>query len=212
VKVLHDHGLLKRLYTQNIDGLDFQLNLPTEKVVNVHGSLADMSCEFCGCPYPTEEFYYRVRTQIRNIYDDNDTEAPKTSTNILCKSCERPGVKPNTVMYGRSMPQKFFECLSADFPEGVDLVLVAGTSLTVYPACEVVNYPKSGTPRLVINMEKVGQELGLNYDSSGNDAIIEGPCDSGFIFLAKELGWFDDLNAYKSFMCPASAEALEKVK
>ena len=36
--LLHQLGKLTRLYTQNIDGLDFQV-VPRDKIVPVHGSL-----------------------------------------------------------------------------------------------------------------------------------------------------------------------------
>ena len=55
----------------------------------------------------------------------------------------RPGVKPNTVLYGRNLPSKFFECCEKDFDENAtdctDLLLVIGTSLTVSPANSLVN-------------------------------------------------------------------------
>ena len=66
IKVLHDKGKLKRLYTQNIDGLDFQTGLEREKIVNVHGSIAEISCEFCGdSSLSSEEFIQAVKTKIK---------------------------------------------------------------------------------------------------------------------------------------------------
>ena len=38
LRLLHDKGLLRRVYTQNIDGLDFHVGLPEDIVVPVHGS------------------------------------------------------------------------------------------------------------------------------------------------------------------------------
>lgn len=38
IRLLSEHGKLLRLYTQNIDGLDFRAGIPREKVVQLHGS------------------------------------------------------------------------------------------------------------------------------------------------------------------------------
>ena len=87
ILLLHEKGLLQRHYTQNIDGLDHQLSpqLPAEKIVNVHGSLAHVHCEFCGHVEDMAAFQHKVRTQIRNIYDANDTgNVLRTPPSSLC--------------------------------------------------------------------------------------------------------------------------------
>ena len=198
-----------RLYTQNIDGLDFQLGLPDEKLVNFHGCLAKVNCEFCKAPYDEEEFISEVRTKIKNIYDPDDAEAPKESSNILCKKCNRAGVKPNTVLFGRSIPAVVWESIESDFPNQVDLILVFGTSLVVSPANTLVRMVNPGVPRVLVNREAVGAEVGLDFSGSGSDAFLEGDCDAGALIMATELGWLDDLIKYKHLMCPASAEALD---
>jgi len=40
--LLHEQGKLTRLYTQNIDGLDFQTHIPRDKIVPVHGSIGEL--------------------------------------------------------------------------------------------------------------------------------------------------------------------------
>jgi len=47
IKVLDDKGILTRLYTQNIDGLDYQVGISSDKIIPVHGSINEASCEFC---------------------------------------------------------------------------------------------------------------------------------------------------------------------
>lgn len=150
IKLLHDKQRLKRVYTQNIDGLHLQVEVPTDKIIQVHGSLALISCEFCGEPYPADQFYNNLKTSIKNIYDTSDSTAPESSSYILCLNCNRPGVKPSTTMYGRSLPPYVAKALNEDFPRAsrsntrvptsqiedvseseVDLMIVVGTSLTV---------------------------------------------------------------------------------
>lgn len=93
-KVMDDKGLLRRIYTQNIDGLDYHTEIPSERIVSVHGSISSMSCEECLAPYPTNEFKDALVKNIKNIYKAEDTEAPKVSSNIFCKACNKAMVKP----------------------------------------------------------------------------------------------------------------------
>lgn len=45
--------------------------------------------------------------------------------------------------------------ISQDFPE-CDLLMVLGTSLVVHPFAALVHRVKPGTPRLIVNKEKLG--------------------------------------------------------
>eukprot|EP01127_Copromyxa_protea_P003938 TRINITY_DN1369_c0_g1_i1.p1 TRINITY_DN1369_c0_g1~~TRINITY_DN1369_c0_g1_i1.p1 ORF type:complete len:325 (+),score=63.56 TRINITY_DN1369_c0_g1_i1:31-975(+) len=138
IQVCHDKGLLVRLYTQNIDGLDYQTNIPSDFIVGVHGSLGQIGCEFCGADCDVHEFQEKVKKNIKDIYGC-DAQAPKESTPIFCESCGKPGLKPKTVLYGRRLPPAYFESVEKDFPDHVDLLMIAGTSLTVGPANGLVN-------------------------------------------------------------------------
>ncbi len=209
-EVLHKKGLLRRLYTQNIDGLDSSLDIEEGKVVHLHGTLSKVQCEFCKENYPPELFQVEVRTKIRNIYDPLDDSAPKSSSNIYCRRCSKAGVKPATVMYGSSLPKNVFRSISADFPANVDLLIIAGTSLTVSPACNLVSMVTEGTPRLLVNKDLVGEQLGLDFSGSTLDGFFQGDCDQGFLFLCRELGWLEDLVACVDRMCPSSVAALRQ--
>ena len=139
---------------------------------------------------------------------------------IKCEACGRPGLKPATVLYGSDLPQSFADGLDEDFAEtrrigpvsGTEeeegsLLIVSGTSLTVSPANSVV--PRSGAthPKLVVNREAVGDEFGLDF-GNGRDVFAEGDADDGFIALAAELGWLEELAAYAPQMAEASAELI----
>mmetsp|Transcript_5930 Transcript_5930/g.11880 ORF Transcript_5930/g.11880 Transcript_5930/m.11880 type:complete len:345 (-) Transcript_5930:1808-2842(-) len=189
VKVCDDKKLLRRLYTQNIDGLDYPLQIDDDKIVPVHGTMGKASCEFCGAEYPIDQFRKEVEAKVKDIYK-TDQKAPKESTNILCLECNMPGVKPSTVLYGRSLPDSFSDCLEKDFPKNVDLVIVMGTSLTVSPANTVPLLARESCLRLVVNREPVGQGLGIRYGSNAvRDVFGAGDCDDVIAKLAGELGW-----------------------
>ena len=64
VEVLHAKGKLTRLYTQNIDGLDYQCSsIPPEKIVPVHGSIGRVACEACGAACDFDAFCEQARDE-----------------------------------------------------------------------------------------------------------------------------------------------------
>ena len=217
-RLCDERGLLQRVFTQNIDGLDAHVGVPDEKLVACHGSIATPACEFCGAPMAPDAFRAAVRAQVKDIYGV-DARAPATSTPIACGECGKGGVKPTTVLYGRNLPRRFFECAAADMPE-LDLLVVAGTSLTVHPAASLVTMVSDECARLVINLEPVGADLGIEYGGgaggarAARDVFAAGTCDAGFLELARLLGWLPDLAAVRDRLPDASAalldEALEK--
>jgi len=208
IKVCQDKGLLRRLYTQNIDSLDYQTDIPKEKICNVHGTISLFGCEGCNADYPSEEFREALQKNIKDIYGV-DPNAPKESTPINCKNCGEPLVKPRTVLYGRSLPESFAKNASNDFPKNVDLLIIVGTSLTVGPANDIVCRVSESTPRLLVNRDPVGHFLGIKYGSdSTRDVFVGGAADEVFLTLAKKLGWVDDLKKYTDKMAPKSRELL----
>ena len=149
---------LARLYTQNIDGLDFQCTrLPRDKIVPVHGSIGQARCEGCGTEAPFDAFCDQVRANIKDIYRVDST-APLDSSPINCESCHRPLVKPTTVLFGSNLPQAFFARSAEDMPS-IDLLIIAGTSLVVSPANSLVYRASQEAIRLIVNDEPVGAEV-----------------------------------------------------
>jgi NAD-dependent SIR2 family protein deacetylase len=202
-------GLLRRVFDQNIDGLHRRIGLEEPNLMEVHGSLSVIQCEFCKSPYPKELFCEKLKTTIRNIYDPNDPTSPSESTNINCLECGKAGVKPCTVLYGCSLPQGVMDAMGVDFPDHVDLLIIAGTSLTVSPACNLVQMVNDNTPRLLINDEIVGQHLGLRCRSvDSQDIHLAGTADAGFLRLATELGWLEEMWEMRDMLCDSSLEAL----
>ena len=67
-RLCHNKGLLTRLFTQNIDGLDFQTGTPLESIVPVHGTMGTVSCEACKTAYPYDDFRKQVQCNIKDIY------------------------------------------------------------------------------------------------------------------------------------------------
>lgn len=204
-------GKLRRIYTQNIDGLQQQCqDIPDETIVNVHGTISKAGCEHCGHDMDFDDFCNHVQTKIKDIYGV-DEKAPSESTPIFCEECGKAMVKPKTVLFGRSLPSEFFECCERDLPD-LDLLIVAGTSLVVSPANSLVYKVPDTTLRVVVNNEPVGMELGIDYDGKGpgcRDFFAQGQCDAVFLNLIQELGWLEDLKQKRDELPPASIQLLD---
>jgi len=95
-------------------------------------------------------------------------------------------VKPDIVFFGESLPSRFFNQVGK--VGEADLVIIMGTSLQVMPFATLPQLAKEETPRVLINLERVGA-IGSRRD----DVLILDDCDSGVRRLAKYLGWLDDL-------------------
>ena len=122
---LERRGKLSAVVTQNIDGLHTAAG--SRKVYELHGSVKRNYCVKCGKFYD-EDFVMKGEGVPR---------------------CECGGlVKPDVVLYG--------EPLDGDVIEGAigaisaaDLLIVAGTSLTVYPAAGFLSYYRGGDVVLI---------------------------------------------------------------
>ncbi|XP_033112291.1 NAD-dependent protein deacetylase sirtuin-3-like [Anneissia japonica] len=171
VRMLHEKGLLLRMYTQNIDGLERLAGIPPVKLVEAHGTFSTASCVRCG-----------MKTNSDNI------KATILSGNIpKCKSCSGI-VKPDIVFFGEDLPKQFFYYLK-DFPQ-CDLLIVMGTSLQVQPFAGIVDSVRSNIPRLLINREVVEP---FASKKRFNDVSNEGDMVEGVRKFAQVLGWKESM-------------------
>lgn len=146
---LEDQGRLKAVITQNIDGLHQMAG--SKEVLELHGSIHRNHCTRCG------EFY----------------GLPQVMAASGVPRCGCGGIiKPDVVLYEEGLDQETIQ-KSVEYISRADLLIVGGTSLTVYPAAGLIDYyrgkklvliNKSATPAderadLVIN-DKLGDVLG----------------------------------------------------
>ena len=130
-------GKLSAVITQNIDGLHQKAG--AENVYELHGSVLRNYCTRCRRFYPAE-------------YVKDAPGVPK---------CDCGGiVKPDVVLYEESLDQRTLT-KSVEAIENADLLIVAGTSLTVYPAAGLVNYYR-GNRLVLINRDETP------YDQQAN--------------------------------------------
>lgn len=121
-------GRLAAVVTQNIDGLHQKAG--SKRVCELHGSVLRNYCTHCGKFYTAE-------------FVKDTTGVPK---------CTCGGtVKPDVVLYEESLDQNCIEN-SVEAISRADLMIVAGTSLTVYPAAGLLHYYR-GDRLVLINRD-----------------------------------------------------------
>lgn len=122
---------LKVLITQNIDGLHSQAG--SRNVFEVHGNHRSLQCLYCGLTEPLDEGRFEIG------------EVP------LCASCSSP-LKPDVVLFGESV--RFMDEVYAELAD-CDLLLVLGTSGSVYPISELpLQVLRRGGRLLEFNVEE----------------------------------------------------------
>ena len=125
---LEKQGKLKAVVTQNIDGLHQKAG--SKEVYELHGSVLRNYCMKCGKFYGPEAVF--------------ETEGvPK---------CECGGIiKPDVVLYEEPLNDEVVENAITSIVEAETLI-IAGTSLTVYPASGLIHYFK-GKNLVLINRD-----------------------------------------------------------
>ena len=174
IRLLHEKGLLLRVFTQNIDCLERVSGLPESMIVEAHGSFHSATCLSCRKHVSKEV----VRSAI---FSDPPSIPP------LCPHCHDGIVKPDIVFFGEPMPEIFFEQSALDFPSA-DLLIVLGTSLQVFPFALLVNKVRNHAPRLFVNRDPPPSSC----DEDCFDVVMQGDCDRqvNAILFSSSCWWF----------------------
>jgi NAD-dependent deacetylase len=130
---LEKRGKLHALITQNIDELHQLAGNSPQKVIEVHGTVRKVVCMSCGMTAPMQEALDRVRS------GEDDPS---------CRDCG--GIlKSATISFGQNLvPEVIDRAMQA--ARECDLLIVAGTSLRVYPVAGAVELASKASARIVI--------------------------------------------------------------
>jgi len=132
---LLEAGKLECVVTQNIDGLHGKSGIPGDKLVEIHGSNAEIECTACQRHYPPEPIYKAFA----------DKREPP-----LCPECNG-FLKPATISFGQSLRMEDLR-RAEEAAHSCDLVVALGSSLSVYPAASIpLIAAQRGAPYVVIN-------------------------------------------------------------
>ena len=134
---LENRGKLKGIITQNIDGLHTKAG--STNVLELHGTIYKNKCMKCGKDYSAKDVF-----KSKNV--------PKCSCGGI--------IKPEVVLYEEPLNEDIIY-KSINLISKADMLIVAGTSLKVYPANTYINY-FNGKYLVVINNEKT---IADNYAS-----------------------------------------------
>ena len=144
-------GKLMGVVTQNIDGLHFAAG--SKRVFELHGSILRNYCMDCG------KFYDAT-------YIQETTGIPKCS----CGGT----IKPDVVLYGESLDN---DCIRGALHAiaNADLLIIGGTSLSVYPAAGLIDDYR-GNRLVLVNKSETPQDARA-------DLIIRDPIGEVFAQL-----------------------------
>lgn len=126
---LEQSGRLRVVITQNIDGLHQAAG--SKNVLELHGSAKRNICLHCRQIFTLEEIMPLTRTPV-------------------CSCGGR--IKPDIVLYGEELDQHVIRSSIKAIAEA-DLLIIGGTSLSVYPAAGLIDY-RSDCRTIMINQTK----------------------------------------------------------
>lgn len=132
---LRDAGRLAGVVTQNVDGLHHKSGLGDEFVSELHGNVRSCHCLSCDGRWPTETVLGWIEA------GDEDPRCPR------CADL----VKTDTILFGEMLPEDEVRKAGV-FLAVSDAVLVVGSTVSVWPAADVVvRAANQGRPIVVIN-------------------------------------------------------------
>lgn len=143
---LEKSGKLKAIITQNIDGLHQKAN--SKNILELHGTIYKNNCTKCQKTYPPEYIF-------------NSKSIPKCNCGGI--------IKPEVTLYEEPLNNEIIT-QTINYISNCDLLIVAGTSLTVYPAASFIRYFQ-GKYLVIINKDKTPSDNIANLvinDSLGN--------------------------------------------
>ncbi len=133
VVALERRGQLSAIVTQNIDGLHQAAGIDAGKVIEVHGTIHWSRCWGCNDRRPMPQMLDRVRA--------GEADPP-------CEICGGI-IKSDTILFGQNLVPQVIEAAMVA-AERSDLLLAVGSTLSVFPAANVVPRAKSAGARIVI--------------------------------------------------------------
>lgn len=134
---LEQREKLHTLITQNVDGLHHDAGQSADRVVEIHGTMREVTCMECGDRQP-------MHPVLRRVLDGE--------TDPACHHCG--GIlKSATISFGQGLVER--DLMRAEVAaQECDLMLAVGTTLGVFPIANVVPVAvRSGARVIIVNAE-----------------------------------------------------------
>ena len=146
---LEREGRLKAVITQNIDGLHQAAG--SREVLELHGSVHRNHCLRCGKFYGLEAI-------------ENSSGIPRCSCGGM--------IKPDVVLYEEGLDMDVLN-RAVNYISRADVLIVGGTSLTVYPAAGLIDYYR-GHKLVLINLDATALDSRADLVISGKIGEVLG--------------------------------------
>ena len=169
-------GAVGDVITQNVDGLHQAAG--TERVIELHGSLADVLCLACGTRERRADLDARMAAQnpgfdvdSEEIRPDGDVRLEQVQVDAFeqprCRVCSSDLLKPDVVFFGGSVDKALVQRCFA-LTDAAPSLLVLGSSLQVMSGLRFVRRAaKNGVPvALVTRGDSRGDDL-VTYKVDG---------------------------------------------
>lgn len=145
---LEQEGILSSVITQNVDGLHQKAG--SNKVLELHGSSLKNYCVKCKKRFSLEEFMaLRQSALLDEMKGENYLGVPR------CPECGGI-VRPDVVLYEESLNQQVLQAAIKEI-SCADLMVVAGTSLVVYPAAGLLEF-FNGSHLVIVNLQPASSD------------------------------------------------------
>lgn len=118
LKILEDQGKDVSIVTQNIDGLHQKAG--SSKVHELHGTVLNNYCTKCLLHYEIDDL---------ELDEDGIPRCPEDGAIV----------RPDIVLYEEGLNQEVIQQAITDI-QNADMLVIAGTSLVVYPAASLIHY------------------------------------------------------------------------
>lgn len=130
---LVDAGRCIAVITQNVDNLFQDAGIADDRIIELHGNASYARCLSC-------EIRYEMADLERQLNEIGQVQP--------CSHCGGI-VKSATISFGQAMPEAAMQ-RAQEATEACDLMIVAGSSLVVYPAAGFPEYAKRRGARVAI--------------------------------------------------------------
>lgn len=136
--------MIDSIITQNVD--DFHLIAGNKNVYRLHGSINEYKCRECDAGADGKDFM----------------------GGVSCHECGGK-LRPNIVLFGESLPEEELDSSIAEM-EKADLVIVIGTSLTVFPVSQLPDITRG--KKVYINKEiPSNSKFDLNFEETAGEFL-----------------------------------------
>jgi NAD-dependent SIR2 family protein deacetylase len=183
-------GRLHFVVTQNCDDLHGRAGTPRAQLAELHGNVFVEYCERCTAEYR--------RPYCVDLFSTDCTREPWFQRCAACRhghytgrTCERRGcggkLRDTIINFGDDLHESVLGGLPAAEREcaAADVIVAAGCSMTVTPACDLPRLRKPGAALVLVNLQ------GTPADKDAQIRVFY-PCDDFFRMVIEELGMGGD--------------------